>query len=201
MPAENAETTENNEQKQMCCDCKEEISESDDTYTSHTMEDILCYSCWASDSETAATVHLVKQGKVDRFYVGKHLRMTEHGDEIGWNRQHKNLQFTNKWVKTSEWRGYSETKIVGWSLVAEGWTTGGWDDEVARKKQVFNQWVNDILKGELTPPTSVAIITEPTSNVFSAAASIFVPEQEVKEFHKWMETQETTVSDLCESLS
>ena len=57
-----------------------------------------------------------------------------------------------------------------------GWTTGGWDDSIARRKQVFNQWAESVLSTELESPAPIAIVSDPTSNVFSMGISVLTPE-------------------------
>jgi hypothetical protein len=57
----------------------------------------------------------------------------------------------------------------------EGWTTGGWDDPVAQKKQIFNQWAERLLAGEIDYEMPIAIVADPTSNVFSMGISVLTP--------------------------
>jgi hypothetical protein len=183
-----------------CCDCGEAVDTEQEYYWSSVQEDYLCSGCHESDGNSCATVQIVTDDSVERYYIGKHIRMTEYGDDIGWA-QDTPLKFTNEWVSTDAWRGYSETKIVGWSTIVDGWTTGGWDDYVARKKQVFNQWAEALLTQELFAPTPVAIITEPTSNVFSTAVTIQVPADAEQEFREWLNSQDVTLEQLEDALS
>ena len=188
------------EKQYKCCDCGEPVDTEVEYYWSSVEQDHLCGGCYESDTSSCATVHIVSENGIEQFYVGKHIRMTEYGDDIEWSGDYKALKFTNEWVSTSEWRGYSETKIEGWETIVDGWTTGGWDDPIARSKQVFNQWAEDVLTEEIIPPVPVAIITEPTSNVFSTAVTVQVPKEFVDTFVKWLDEQETTKEQLEEAL-
>lgn len=184
-----------------CCDCGEPVDTEVDYHWSNVQEDYLCAGCYESDTSSCATVHIVSPNGVERFYIGKHVRMTEYGDDIAWHGDYKALTFTHEWVSTSAWRGYSETKILGWETVTDGWTTGASDDYIARRKQVFNRWAEDVLSEDIIPPTPVAIISEPTSNVFSTAITVQVPAECYTEFVRWLSEQDTTKEQLEEALT
>jgi hypothetical protein len=77
-----------------------------------------------------------------------------------------------------------------------GWTTGGWDDPIARRKATFNQWADSVLTGEVVPPVAVAIVADPTSNVFSMGISVLTPEP--KAFKEWLDAE---FDELYEALS
>jgi hypothetical protein len=70
--------------------------------------------------------------------------------------------------------------------VLSGWTTGGWGDPTAERKLAFNKWAQSLYDNDTVPPVDIAVATDPTSNVFSTAVGVFVPEDQVEEFTQWI---------------
>jgi hypothetical protein len=159
------------EEENKCCDCNEPIDTDGDFGWSYVEEDYLCTSCYESDSNHVSTVIVIDDSEPAKYYIGDHIRMNEFGDDM----YGTNLTVNRTYVSTDGWRGYYETEIEGWSKVLDGWTTGGWDDEVARRKQTFNEWVESVISGDEVPPVPVAIVLDPTSNVFSTGVSVLTP--------------------------
>ena len=176
---------------EVCCDCNEPYPV-DDIGWSHAQEAPLCRLCEESDMQYASTIRIVTLSEVRLYYVGKHIRMTEFGDDL----YNTNLTIDRTWVSSSEWRGHYETTIEGWTDVMNGWTTGGWDDPIARRKATFNQWADSVLTGEVIPPVAVAIVADPTSNVFSMGISVLTPEPNA--FKEWLDTE---FDELYEALT
>lgn len=186
-------------EKYKCCACDVEIDADNGDYGwSSTKEDYLCIGCRENDEESASTVIVVTgsnepniNGQVKKYFIGQHVRMTEDGDDMwgtGW-------EIKREWVSSDAWRGHYDTTIEGWSPVMEGWTTGGWDDETGQRKQLFNDWAQSVCTQEIILPMSVAIITDPTSNVFSAGISVLTPNPE--ELKQWLGGE---LKDLQDSL-
>jgi hypothetical protein len=98
--------------------------------------------------------------------------MDEYGDDMF----RTNITVNREYVHSSAWRGYFNTTIEGWTQVMDGWTTGGWGDPIAERKQTFNEWAESLMTGDLVPPVPVAIVADPTSNVFSMGISVLTPE-------------------------
>jgi len=163
-----------------CCGCQETINiETDEHSWSSIKQDYLCTGCRDTDESSLSTVMMITDGSTKKYYIGDHTRMTEYGNEI-WDTE---LLINRQWVKTDPHRGHYDTTVDGWSSVMEGWTTGGWDDPIAQKKQKFNQWAEDICTGEIIAPVPVAIVSDPTSNVFSMGISVLTPKPvELKEW-------------------
>lgn len=164
-----------------CCQCIKDIDTENDDYSwSATKDDYLCNECNDSDEQSLSTVTIVRDGTVKKCYIGQHVRMTEDGDDM------YGLAITvdRKWVSSGAWRGYFNTTIDGWTEVMNGWTTGGWDDDTSNRKQTFNEWANDVCTGEISPPVPIAIVADPTSNVFSMGISLLTPEPEL--LTSWM---------------
>jgi len=155
-----------------CCECEEIVDTEGDFGWSTVKEEYLCMGCYESDQTHASTVHIVDDGAVLKYHIGDHIRMDEYGDDM----YRTNITINREYVHTGGWRGYYNTTIEGWAQVMDGWTTGGWGDPIAERKQTFNEWAESLLTGELEPPVPVAIVLDPTSNVFSMGISVLTPE-------------------------
>lgn len=196
MNKEQLEETVDEMLERECCECSEETSDEEFGW-SNVREAYLCPSCYEYDLTHASTVQIVEEGTINKFYIGDHVRMTEYGDDI----YDTTLTFDRKWVSSDGWRGHYETTIQGWDEVLTGWTTGGWDDAVARRKVTFNEWAEALLKGALEPPVPVAIVSDPTSNLFSMGISVLTPYP--NDLKEWMNSGDFIVKydDLHEALS
>ena len=156
-----------------CCECEEVVDPEGDFGWSTVKEDYLCWGCYESDQNHASTVQIVDDGAVLKYYIGDHIRMDEFGDDMF----RTNITINREYIHSSGWRGHYETTIEGWTDVMTGWTTGGWGDPIADRKAIFNQWVERLLTGEVTyDDIPIAIVADPTSNVFSMGISVLTPE-------------------------
>lgn len=135
----------------------------------------LCQGCVDSDSREASSAYFIPKGEwAEHYDVTDHFIYTPDG-ENAYNYPEPPL--TRRYVSTDGWRGYYETKPVGaWQEVTTGWTTGNWGDSIANSKQEFNRWTQRLIEGRTDAPCDVWIIFDPTSNVFSTAVGVFVPE-------------------------
>lgn len=158
--------------KERCCECNEEVDVENGCGWSNVQEDHLCEGCQNSDYSSASQVQVVIDGVVAKYHIGAHIRITEHGDDL----YGVDLKFSRAWQSSDGWRGHFDTTIEGWTEVLTGWTTGGWDDPTAQRKAHFNQWADDLLRGETFSPVPVAIVADPTSNVFSMGISVLTPD-------------------------
>ncbi len=170
-----------------CCDCNEKYP-TDDMAWSHTQEAPLCRACEESDLQYASSIKLVTLEGVRSYHIGKHVRMTEYGDDLAYDDTIDPKWVSHNWVSTDAWRGYAETKLKGWEMVMDGWTTGGWGDATAIRKQKFNQWCQDLCDMKITAPCSVALIADLTSNVFSTAITVAVKTEDVELFKEWLDS-------------
>ena len=168
------------EDPKICCVCNDDLG--DGYGWSEVAEDYICSDCESEDFSSASRVSIVEKGETSVFHIGDHIRVNEHGDsvfspdsmelsDIGL------LKFARVWKSTDGMRGHYDTTIEGWESVMEGWTTGGWDDPVAQKKQIFNQWAERLLAGEIDYEMPIAIVADPTSNVFSMGISVLTPKK------------------------
>lgn len=166
-----------------CIECKEPVDseeQQDDCQWSNVKDGWVCWSCYEQDLQHTSTVIFIGDGDPYKVYVGDLTVMTEYGDDIS-------LDITRVWHSTDGWRGYYVTQVKGWVTVADGWTTGGWGDMTARRKAIYNDWVESLIDGETVPPVPMAIVCDPTSNVFSMAQSVIIPADKAEVFGEWFE--------------
>lgn len=170
-----------------CCGCDCAIDENDDHGWSHVKNAHICVDCRQSDEESASTIFIIDGKTVKRYFIGGHIRINEHGEEI-----EDSYTIDRTWISTSGYRGHYDTTIDGWSSVLSGWTTGAWGDEVSNRKNVFNEWAKNLMDGEIETPAPIAIVVDPTSNLFSTGVSVLTKyvgifSDWVGEFHKDLE--------------
>ena len=157
-----------------CLDCEEEFDLDEGGDYSALREGWLCGPCVENDGQYASSAwHVTPDGDVTRYAItDSFVYVTEYGEEVG-----ENSPLTRRYVATDGWRGYYETRPTGdWTPVVDGWTTGNWGDPVADSKQRFNRWAEALIAGDVTPPCEVWLVADPTSNVFSTAVTVFVPD-------------------------
>ena len=85
---------------------------------------------------------------------------------------------------TGGWRGYYETPHDLHTL-AEGWFTG-YPDETVSHKLTAIELREALDHGDLIPPKPLYWLTEPTSNVFSAASEVMVEPEDLEEVSEWL---------------
>lgn len=178
-----------------CLDC-ETVYDLDTDYLhwANLAEDWLCESCYESESQYASTVLLfgpdypaTRGDGPQRIYVADRFSMNMWGDE-------PELDVKRTYTSTDAWRGYYTTTIDGWVEVGlEGWTTGGWGDPTADRKRTFNDWVESL--ADVEPPVNVAVATDPTSNVFSTAITVYVAEDDREAFDEWLNGDREVLRD------
>jgi hypothetical protein len=170
-----------------CDNCSDDINTDDDNfYGSELSSKTFCPSCYESDRQSASQIFITgpnfqnDQDEPVILYVSEDFIEDRNGEFI------TEPKVSRTYKSTSAWRGYYETSIEGWSEVLSGWTTGGWDDPTGQRKLAFNRWAESLYEGNTVPPVDVAIVTDPTSNVFSTAIGVFVPTENVDEFTQWI---------------
>lgn len=170
-----------------CTNCSDDIDTDNDVfYGSEHNGNVYCQGCHNEDLINASTVLLTgpdyehtTDGPV-RIFVGDWFIEDGYGDP------RTELPINRTYVRTDGWRGYHETRIDGWTEVLGGWTTGGWGDPTSDRKQPFNVWAQDLFDGTTVPPVNVAVITDPTSNVFSTGIGVWVADEDVDVFKGWI---------------
>lgn len=178
-----------------CDECHAIIDpHNDDSRWSTVREEYICWGCYESEQGHSSTLVVIDPSEESprKVYVNDYEIITEYGDN------YTDLKVKREWHTANYYRGYYETTIEGWDDVLEGWTTGGWDDSTARRKQTFNEWAEELTSGELVPPCPVAIAIDPTSNVFSTAITVLVHKNNVEKFREWLSDD---YEELTEALS
>jgi hypothetical protein len=155
----------------VCGGCQENFDNDQEGRYSEILEDWVCDACVASAGESASTAWRVEGGETEKFTVTDYEVYGEYGDEA------PDL-LVRGYVSTDGWRGYYETRPIGddWVEAKSGWTTGDWGDAVSDSKQEFNRWAEAVVSGKIQFEFPLWIVADPTSNVFSTAVAVWVPE-------------------------
>lgn len=171
-----------------CKGCEQPFDPDTDFYLISPVDgEAYCEGCRESDLNSAGRVLLFGPGyAADRdgqpiVFVGSLFIEDRYGEEPS-----DGLVYQHNWVSTDAWRGYAVTSIDGWVEILDGWTTGNWGDAISAGKQPFNEWVEALCNGDVDPPVPVAVITDVTSNVFSTAVGVWVPEEYTDTFREWL---------------
>ena len=171
-----------NKETTKCIGCEEPIDpEHDECQWSDSHEGYACIGCVQSADESASRVYINKGGEVEEYIVTEYVTYDIRNGDIG-----SRYNFKRGWHATDGWRGYYETDLEGFTEVLDGWTTGNWGDSVGQRKQVINEWIDEILQGDAFAPCTVAVICDPTSNVFSTSIKVLVPTNKVDTFKDWV---------------
>lgn len=171
-----------------CCNCEKEIDIDGDYGWSNTKDDYLCLECRDSDESSLSTVYVANGDWVDKYFVGEHIRINEEGGDI----KDSGLTVNREWVSTDAYRGHYNTTIDGWTEVLSGWTTGAWGDATSDRKKAFNEWAEEIILCKIYPPAPIAIVVDPTSNLFSTGISVLT--KYVQIFNEWIEENHQVLS-------
>jgi hypothetical protein len=161
-----------------CVGCEEYIEVDVDDYTYTSDGEVLCYGCEESEGQYASTV-LVRdpEGLVKVLVTDHHVRDAEYFEDF------TDIKITRGWKSSGGYRGYYETSLEGFTEITSGWTTGMPDDTVTRKMD-FNDWAERLMDTEFESPFPfrVAVVCDPTSNVFSTAIGVWVEDDRAEEF-------------------
>lgn len=178
--------------------CGREISPmNDDSRYSTVTDKWYCWGCYEMDMTYASRIVIIEPYPLDRYEDRMTVTVGDLFIEDMWGEE-PDIDVTRTYHRTDGWRGYNETRIAGWSEVTSGWTTGNWGDYIGQRKATFNEWAQALSEGEIVPPVRVAIIADPTSNVFSTAIGVWVKDEDVDTFTDWL--GEGMLEDLEEAL-
>lgn len=179
-----------------CPECERECSlDKDGGRWSTKADDMICFSCEELDMSNSSVVYIAEGGTIERCQVGDLFTLDDDLEE-----PNLNINIHRAYHSTDGWRGHYRTTVDGFETLISGWTTGGWDDPTAVRKQTFNDWVEQILESQIIPPFPVIVVFDPTSNVFSSRVSVFV--QDTEEAKEWFEQNSSeSIEDLEHSLS
>lgn len=183
------------EEQTICIECNDEPVDpdgNDDSYWSEIKQARVCQSCYSSADQSASLLHYIDSGQTSQVTITDLNITGEYGDPLGWSvpalydKSTRTDKVKREWKRTDEWRGFYNTSIDGWTAVLTGWTTGGWDDYTGRRKAIFNNWGEELVNAEIIAPCAVAIVADPTSNLFSTAITVFVEDDNVETFKQWL---------------
>ena len=186
-----------------CASCETVIEENDGYAISDITEKTFCYDCEQSDLEYCSTLLKIHgDAEAEKVIFGNDFSRGEDGESPDWFYQLFGEEKGRKYVQTDGWRGHYETvkNFDGVTVLASGWTTG-WADEYHQRKTKFNEFAENICENYYGSVAPVYILTEPTSNVFSAGIDFFCATKDVEKVTAWLEEIGHPVNQLKEWLS
>ena len=174
--------------KVKCVGCEDLFEDGDHTY-SNVKDKPLCYGCEESDLEGASTLVMVHGGEIDKVRIGSYVI---YDDDLEIPDFLKTLApeslDVRKWTSSDGWRGHGSTieNFHNIAVIAQGWTTG-WADEYHQRKNLFNQFLNEIGEGDIATPYPFYVLMEQTSNVFSQGVDVFTTKHYESRVLQWLE--------------
>jgi len=170
---------------QKCTECGQEINQDHDFYDYNSKDEIICDGCYEHHWESAVMVYEFDPNeesmrRLDYAFTLDKTRDTDNYDTF---------DGTPMCIKGAKWEGNYRGYIAvdfeeGYESVANGWTTDRYDD--VKWKWNFNDFMENIIKGELIPPVEVWFIFAQTSNIFSTAVDVVVRTHQSDTFLNWL---------------
>jgi hypothetical protein len=170
---------------QKCTECGQEINQDHDFYDYNSKDEIICEGCYEHHWESAVMVYEFDPNeesmrRLDYAFTLDKTRDTDNYDTF---------DGTPMCIKGAKWEGNYRGYIAvdfeeGYESVANGWTTDRYDD--VKWKWNFNDFMENIIKGELIPPVEVWFIFAQTSNIFSTAVDVVVRTHQSDTFLNWL---------------
>jgi hypothetical protein len=170
---------------QNCTECGQEINQDNDWYEYNSKDEIICDGCYEHHWESAVMVYEFdpNEESMRRLDYAFTLDKTRDTDN------YETFEGTPMCIKGAKWEGNYRGYIAvdfeeGYESVANGWTTDRYDD--VKWKWDFNDFMENIIKGELIPPVEVWFIFAQTSNIFSTAVDVVVRTHQSDTFLNWL---------------
>jgi hypothetical protein len=170
---------------QNCTECGQEINQDNDWYDYNSKDEIICEGCYEHHWESAVMVYEFdpNEESMRRLDYAFTLDKTRDTDN------YETFEGTPMCIKGAKWEGNYRGYIAvdfeeGYESVANGWTTDRYDD--VKWKWNFNDFMENIIKGELIPPVEVWFIFAQTSNIFSTAVDVVVRTHQSDTFLNWL---------------
>jgi hypothetical protein len=170
---------------QKCTECGQEINQDHDFYDYNSKDEIICEGCYEHHWESAVMVYEFDPNeesmrRLDYAFTLDKTRDTDNYDTF---------DGTPMCIKGAKWEGNYRGYIAvdfeeGYESVANGWTTDRYDD--VKWKWNFNDFMENIINGELIPPVEVWFIFAQTSNIFSTAVDVVVRTHQSDTFLNWL---------------
>lgn len=171
---------------QKCTECGQEINQDNDFYENNSKDEIICEGCYDHYWESAVMVYEFDPNE-------ESMRRLDYSYALGKTRDTDNYETYDttpvcikgaKW-EGQGWRGYIAVEFNdGYESVANGWSTDRYDD--VQWKWNFNDFMDNIIKGELIPPVEVWFVFAQTSNIFSTAVDVVTRTHQADTFLNWL---------------
>lgn len=171
---------------QKCTECGQEINQDHDFYEYNSKDEIICDGCYDHHWESAIMVYEFdpNEESMRRLDYAFTLDKTRDTDN------YETFEGTPMCIKGAGWEGMGYRGYIavdfeeGYESVANGWTTDRYDD--VKWKWNFNDFMDNIIKGELIPPVEVWFVFAQTSNIFSTAVDVVVRTHQADTFLNWL---------------
>ncbi len=171
---------------EVCDSCGEKIVY-DDYSCSHYLEDkVICSACHESDMESASTIVKYSDGDKEVYRIGMYSAYSDC-DELYSDDEIFDFFEYQEYHSTDGWRGYYDLPYNKEKLtcITSGWVTGWADESHEYKNKAID--LNEILdKHSEDLPFTLYWVFSRTSNVFSTASEILVPDEDVPAFKTWL---------------
>lgn len=143
-----------------------------------------CWSCFESDVEHSSTITYLVNGDSPRTVkVATHWVLDgEYYEEIPAKESDK---IHREWKASSAWRGHYNTTLDGWTEVREGVYLWGESTSIVE----LGTKLQDLHEAELLP-CEVALIADPTSNLFAAGCSVWVRDEDLDAWNEQFSEEE-----------
>jgi hypothetical protein len=104
-----------------------------------------------------------------------------------------------QWKSSGGYRGAMDVTLKDdYSSLTSGWSTGSWDD--VPWKHSFNDFCKALTDETITPPATLWIILQRTSNVFSTSTDIVCRDEDMDAIIEWLNSTPFTLEKLHNSL-
>lgn len=159
----------------------------EDEYDSGS-SDYLCSECWENQNQLGTANFLDKQGKLGSIIMCDYQLIEDYD---GADVPSEVLDFLKSltWKNTDGWRGYYhfEGTLEGFKLLESDWFSGFDGYNLSNDNEILYKHLDKAREGKSAPvPFEILTIFTRTSNVFSTATDLYIPEHvseaEFKEF-------------------
>jgi len=166
-----------------CVGCESDIdNEGDGGRWSDKSNGEFCWGCFESDIEHASTITYLRNGekpvsvKVSENWIvdGEYYEDLNKSESEG---------ITRNWIRTDAWRGHAVTTLgYEWFEAADGLFLWGEQTEIVSLGGELQE-----MHKESILPFEVALVADPTSNVFAAGCSVWVRKSDKEIWHAFYE--------------
>ena len=195
-------TTEPDTYKCADTDCENMLGENDSMFYSAITDLYYCDECWEYDREHASTLFRFDDDLGGKATIGDLFITSDYDlEEPDWMVDlHEDDWKGRKYVSTGGWSGHYDTEksLDKCAVLVTGWTTG-WADSTTQRKVGFNEFIEQIQGGHITPPVPLYMLVEPLGN-FSVSIALLVLTEDVPVITEWLDNQGHSINDLTDRL-